>query len=79
MSQVLNLKENQLDQLAQFMGHDIAIHREFYRLPNDIVQTAQVCKVLLSMENGTIANYRGKSMDDIDVTDEIGKYVGSKS
>ena len=42
MSQILNLKENERDQLVQFMGHDVKIHREFYRLPNDIVQTAQV-------------------------------------
>jgi len=49
MSQILNLKKNELDQLAQFMGHDIRIYREYYRLPNDVVQAAQVVKVLLSM------------------------------
>jgi len=31
MSQILHLKNNELDQLAQFMGHDIRIHREYYR------------------------------------------------
>ena len=37
MSQILNLKDHELDQLADFMGHDMKIHREFYRLPNDVV------------------------------------------
>jgi hypothetical protein len=74
MSQILNLKESELDQLAQFMGHDIKIHREFYRLPNDVVQTAQVVKVLMSMENGSIAELRGKSLAEIDVSDVLGTY-----
>ena len=32
---MLNLKENELDLLAKFMGNDIRIHREFYCLPSD--------------------------------------------
>jgi len=48
ISQVLNLKENELDidLLAQFTGHDIRVHREFYRLPLDVLQTAEVAKIL---------------------------------
>jgi len=30
ISQVLNLRDNELDLLAQFMGHNIRVHREFY-------------------------------------------------
>jgi len=73
MSQILNLKNNELDQLAQFMGHDIRIHREYYRLPNDVVQTAQVVKVLMSMEAGTIGHWRGKSLNEIDVSSAVGE------
>jgi len=62
MSQILNLKCHELDQVAQFMGHDVRVHREFYRLPHDVVQTARVVKVLMAMENGTISQYRGKSL-----------------
>jgi hypothetical protein len=38
MAQMLNLKENELDVLAGFLGHDIRIHREFYQLPEDTTQ-----------------------------------------
>ena len=29
MTQVLNLKDNELDIVAQFLGHDIGIYREY--------------------------------------------------
>ena len=33
LSQLVSLKDNELDVLAGYMGHDIRIHREYYRLP----------------------------------------------
>ena len=32
ISQITNLRDKELDLLAQFMGHDIRIHCEYYRL-----------------------------------------------
>lgn len=32
-SQLLNLNDHELEQLANMMGHDVRIHREYYRLP----------------------------------------------
>lgn len=34
LSQVLNLTNNEMDILATFMGHDIRVHREYYRYVN---------------------------------------------
>jgi hypothetical protein len=67
MSQVLALKRNELDLLASFMGHNINVHREFYRLPEQTLQMARVSKVLIAMEHGEIASLNGRSLDDIDV------------
>ncbi len=33
VSQILTLEENELETMEKFMGHDINIHRAFYRLP----------------------------------------------
>ena len=41
LSTLLNLKENEMDQLATFLGHDIRVHREFYRLPESTLQLAK--------------------------------------
>ena len=67
LSQLINLDPNDLEMLASFMGHDITIHREFYRLPEDTLQLAKCSKILLLMERGGISQYRGKSLCDIDI------------
>lgn len=73
MSQVLNLQENELDVLAQFLGHDIRVHREFYRLPEATVQVAKVSKLLLMMESG-IPPERGTRIEDISLNEN--EYFG---
>ncbi|XP_049457050.1 uncharacterized protein LOC125903907 [Epinephelus fuscoguttatus] len=70
MSQIMNLKENELDQLAKFMGHDIRVHREYYRLTENTLQLAKISKLLMAIELGTEA-YKGKSLDEIDLGLEI--------
>ena len=65
MTQVYDMKENDQDILAQFLGHDIRVHREFYRRPESTLQTAVVSKMLLAMEQDTLVF--GESLDDISV------------
>jgi len=65
LSQIINLKDHKLDTLAQFLGHDIRVHRKFYRLPNDVVQTSQITKIFLLMETGELAQHRGKTLDEL--------------
>ncbi|XP_070201542.1 uncharacterized protein [Littorina saxatilis] len=52
------------DVLADFMGHDVRIHREFYRLPQQMYQVTKVAKLLLALEKGDLATIRGKTLDD---------------
>lgn len=74
MCQILNLKEHEMNRLAAFMGHDIRIHREFYRMSDDTVHLAKISKLFLAFESGKISDYNGKSLDeinlDIDITNE---------
>ncbi|XDV16124.1 hypothetical protein PO909_015963 [Leuciscus waleckii] len=71
LSQILNLKNNELDQVADFLGHDIRVHRDYYRLPEATTQLAKISKLLLAMEKGCLPNIQGKSLDDIEIEDEI--------
>lgn len=68
ITQLLNLKENELDIVARFMGHDINIHRDFYRLPDSTLELAKVSKILPNLENRKLQNWKGKSSDEIQVT-----------
>ncbi|PIK62519.1 hypothetical protein BSL78_00525 [Apostichopus japonicus] len=65
--QIMNLKDNELDIIARFMGHDIGTHREYYRLPDQTLQVAKVSKVLFNIENGNLQNVVGKSLDEIQI------------
>ncbi|XP_073714013.1 uncharacterized protein [Misgurnus anguillicaudatus] len=65
ISQVMNLKDNELDQLADFLGHDIRVHREYYRLPQSTIQLAKISKLLMAMEKGSVKDIQGKSLDEI--------------
>ncbi len=66
ISQAMEISEVEQDQLAQFLGHDIRVHRHFYRLPQDTLQKAKVAKILLKANAGSISN-----PDDFSVDDEL--------
>ncbi|KAK0139121.1 hypothetical protein N1851_024278 [Merluccius polli] len=65
ISRVMNLKDNELDQLANFLGHDIRVHREYYRLPQSTIQLAKISKLLIAMQGGSVKDIQGKSLDQI--------------
>lgn len=70
LSQVLNLSNTELDQLADFLGHDIRVHRQFYRLPEGTLQLAKISKVLMALDQGRLAEFKGKTLDDINIDPE---------
>lgn len=43
----------------------------FFRLPQDLYQTAKVSKLLILMENGQGDKYKGKSLSEIDIDPNI--------
>ena len=71
VSQILNLSTHELDQVCGFMGHSVGVHREFYRLPEDTLQLAKVSRLLLAMEQGNVARFKGMPLEDVDVDMEV--------
>ena len=67
MSVVLNIGEVLQDTVAEFMGHDIRVHRQFYRLPLNVVQKTKVAQILSAVNSGNLDQYRGKAIDDVDL------------
>ena len=67
LSQLFNLSDGEIEQLATFIGHTPGVHRSSYRLPDDVYQTAKISKLLMVMERGEANNYEGKSIKDIEI------------
>ncbi|XP_070174588.1 uncharacterized protein [Littorina saxatilis] len=70
LSQIVSLKDNELDALAQFMGHDVRTHREYYRLPSDMMQLAKVSKLLLALEKGKLQDHQRCTLDEMEVAED---------
>ncbi|XP_044756880.1 uncharacterized protein LOC123315296 [Coccinella septempunctata] len=70
LMQIFNMTDGDIEQLASFMGHTTGTHRGSYRLPDDVYQTAKLSKLLLLMEKGEANQYKGKSLDEIEINME---------
>ena len=66
-SQVLNLNDNEIQLIADFMGHDIKIHKMHYRTPDIILQVARLSKLLIAVDEGNFSSYKDKNLQNIDV------------
>ncbi|KAJ4936945.1 hypothetical protein JOQ06_001529 [Pogonophryne albipinna] len=64
LCQLLDLSEQELEQVVRFMGHDIRVHREFYRQTDKTFQIAKISKLLFAMEQGS-GTLTGKNLDTI--------------
>ncbi|KAG5877457.1 hypothetical protein JTB14_024990 [Gonioctena quinquepunctata] len=69
--QLMNFQNDEMEQIARFMGHTEKTHREFYRLTEDTYQTAKVAKVLLLLNAGKGNEFKGKSLNEIEVDQEV--------
>ncbi|KAL3287151.1 hypothetical protein HHI36_001630 [Cryptolaemus montrouzieri] len=67
--QVIDMTQDELEQFANFMGHTRKTHVTYYRLPQDIYQTAKVSKLLLAINSGKGSFFNKINLDDIDITD----------
>ena len=65
--QLLDLSEQELEQVARFMGHDIRVHRDFYRQTDKTFQIAKISKLLFALEEGT-GTLKGKNLSTISLS-----------
>lgn len=66
------MKDQELEWLANHLGHSIDVHRNFYRLPENTIQLAKVGKYLMALESeGGAVKYKGKSLEDITEVSDI--------
>ena len=67
ISHILSLKETEIDWLARHLGHDIQVHRDFYRLHESTREIAKGSKFLFTVDQGETKKFAGKSLAEIDL------------
>lgn len=65
LCQLLDLSNQELEQVACFMGHDIRVHCEYYRQTDKTFQVAKIGKLLFAMEHGA-ESLKEKSLQTLD-------------
>lgn len=63
--QVFNLQERELDWLARHMGHDVRVHRDFYRLHESAVELTKISRILMTVDTGEVSKFKGRSLEEI--------------
>ncbi|KAG5870391.1 hypothetical protein JTB14_037704 [Gonioctena quinquepunctata] len=76
IAQLISMGDNDLEQLSNHLGHEKATHLNFYRKTDDKLQIAEVSELLLFMENKSVGEYRGKSLEEIDL--DIPEFLSAK-
>ena len=67
VSQIVDLNSSELDWLARHLGHDIAVHREYYRLHDHTIELSKVSRLLLAVDEGNASKWAGKKLDEIGI------------
>lgn len=65
VSQLVDMNETEMGWLAKHMGHDIHVHKEFYRMQESTLEIAVVGNLLLAIDEGRAHMFKGKNIRDI--------------
>ena len=67
----MDLHDHKVDSLARHLGHDIKVHREFYRLPHSAIDIATIGKLLVAINRGAVSNrLKSQRLDDLTISFE---------
>ena len=65
VAQLVDMNESEMGFLATHMGHDIHVHKEFYRLQESTIELAVVGNLLLAIDEGRAHQFKGRNLRDI--------------
>ncbi|XP_034560363.1 uncharacterized protein LOC117827743 isoform X3 [Notolabrus celidotus] len=69
--QILTLENDELEHLAKLLGHNIPADKDYYRLPEAAVDLAKIAKLILEMEKGSLEKRQGRSLEEVEIEDEL--------
>ena len=69
VSQLFDLNKGELEWLSNHMGHDLNIHKDFYRLHDSTIEIAKVSRLLMAIDSGSASQFVGIQLTDIFLED----------
>ena len=64
--QVMALKSNDLQKVADFLGHDKEVHKKYYRMSDDVYSCTRIASLLMATESGRLKDQGdGKTMEEL--------------
>jgi hypothetical protein len=67
VSQIVDMNQSELGWLAKHPGHDIQIHKDFYRLQESTIEIAVVGNLLVDEDEGRAGQFKGRSLREINL------------
>lgn len=65
--QYISLSSEDLRLVAETLGHRLETHLQFYRHPVPALHLGRVSKLLTALDSGKLEEFRGRSLDDIEI------------
>lgn len=65
ISQLVDMNETEMGWLAKHLGHDIHIHKGFYRMQESTLEMAVVGNLLVAIDEGRAHKFKGRNLRDI--------------
>ena len=67
VAQVLSLQPHELEWVAGHLGHNVSVHKDFYRVQESTLELCKVSKLLMAIDAGEMGQWTGKTIHDINV------------
>ena len=69
--QSFDISHQQYQWVLDHLGHTTNVHKAHYRAMSDVIERAEVAKLLLIQYKGLVGKYHGKRLQDIPIEGEI--------
>jgi len=60
------MNNNELEMLADHLGHEKSVHHKYYRLSTENHELAKVSRLLTTIEQGKAHQFKGLPLEDIE-------------
>ncbi len=65
---MLDLPDQEISWLARHLGHSEDVHCQYYRKHDRTIELGKVAKLLIASQTGTLHQYKGKTMSNMEVS-----------